>query len=73
MLYEVITKKPEMKFDTEVWAAKPIAMPAMPAAPSRADRLTPAASSTLMAMNAKARYWAILTISPPERARNNFV
>ena len=31
----VITNKPEITFDTDVWAAKPMAIPAIPAAPSK--------------------------------------
>ena len=39
-------KSPEMRFDREVCEAKPIATPAMPAAPSTAARLKPNSCST---------------------------
>ena len=37
----VMTKRPEMTFETEVWAAKPMAIPAIPAAPNMALILIP--------------------------------
>ena len=43
----VRTKRPEMIFDTDVWAAKPIAIPAIPAAPRIALMLIPSRWKTV--------------------------
>ena len=56
------TKKPEIIFDTEVWAAKPMATPAIPAAPTKAFMFIPSFLNIVIKITARQVYWRIFVI-----------